>query len=63
MTEIDKKLFEFIVCPVTKTALRYDSNKQELISDRAKLAYPIRNGIPVMLADQARQLSKEEIAK
>ena len=60
---VDKKLLELLVCPVTKTGLRYDSDKQELISDRAKLAYPIRNGIPVMLPEEARQLSDKEVKK
>lgn len=60
---VDKKLLELLVCPVTKTGLRYDSEKQELISDRAKLAYPIRNGIPVMLPEEARQLSDKEVKK
>lgn len=60
---LDKKLLELLVCPLTKTGLRYDSDKQELISDRAKLAYPIRNGIPVMLPDEARELSEKEIKK
>lgn len=54
-TEIDPKLLEILVCPVTKGALRYDREKQELISDKAGLAYPIRDGIPIMLADEARE--------
>jgi len=53
---IDPKLLEFIVCPVTKGPLRYDEKNQELISDQAKLAYPIRDGIPIMLAEEARPL-------
>ena len=52
----DPKLLEILVCPVTKTTLRYDSEKQELISDKAKLAFPIREGIPIMLVDEARKL-------
>jgi len=60
---LDKKLLELLVCPITKTGLRYDSSKQELISDRAKLAYPIRDGIPVMLPEEARQLSDKDIKK
>lgn len=53
---VDPKLLEILVCPVTKSALRYDETAQELISDEAGLAYPIRDGIPVMLVDEARQL-------
>jgi len=56
----DPKLLEILVCPLTKTQLRYDREKQELISRAAGLAYPIRDGVPVMLPDQARQLSDEE---
>jgi len=51
---IDPKLLEVLVCPLTKTRLRYDKNKQELISDEAKLAFPIRDGIPIMLIEEAR---------
>jgi len=54
---IDPKLLEFLVCPLTKTPLRYDAQAQELISDRARLAFPIRDGIPIMLVDEARQLA------
>ena len=53
---IDPKLLQILVCPLTKTSLRYDKEKQELISDRAKLAFPIRDGIPIMLTDEAREL-------
>lgn len=53
---VDPKLLEILVCPVTKGALEYDAAKQELISRQAKLAYPIRDGIPIMLADEARRL-------
>ena len=53
---IDPKLLEILVCPLTKSSLRYDAAAGELISDAAKLAYPIRDGIPVMLVDQARPL-------
>ena len=56
MTKIDPKLLEILVCPLTKDSLRYDAAKQELISDQAKLAYPIREGIPVMLVDEARKI-------
>ena len=57
---MDVKLLEILVCPVTKGALVYDREKQELISVSARLAYPIRDGIPVMLEDEARRLSPEE---
>jgi uncharacterized protein len=53
----DPKLLEMLVCPVTRALLRYDAEKQELISDQAKLAFPIRNGIPIMLVDEARKLA------
>ena len=54
---VDPKLLEILVCPLTKGPLRYDAANQELISDRAGLADPIRDGIPIMLVDEARQLS------
>lgn len=57
MSEIDPKLLEILVCPLTKTPLRYDAVKQELISEKAGLAYPIRDGIPIMLVDEARKLT------
>ncbi len=53
---VDPKLLEILVCPLTKGPLRYDAERQELISDKAKLAYPIRDGIPIMLLDEARAL-------
>jgi uncharacterized protein len=53
---IDPKLLEILVCPLTKGPLEYDADKQELISRRAKLAYPIRDGIPIMLPEEARRL-------
>ena len=53
---VDPKLLEILVCPVTKGPLEYDAARQELISRSAKLAYPIRDGIPIMLADEARRL-------
>lgn len=56
MTEVDPCLLNILVCPVTKGPLEYDRKAQELISRSAGLAYPIRNGIPIMLADEARQL-------
>lgn len=61
--EIDPKLLEILVCPLTKVPLRYDASKQELLSDQAGLAYPIRDGIPVMLVDEARQMEDSEIKK
>ena len=54
--DLDPKLLEILVCPVTKTVLEYDPDNQELISRAAKLAYPIRDGIPIMLAEEAREL-------
>jgi uncharacterized protein YbaR (Trm112 family) len=56
-TRIDPKLLELLVCPLTKETLEYDAERQELISRRAKLAYPIRDGIPIMLPEEARQLT------
>ena len=59
MTEeraVDPKLLELLVCPVTKGTLRYDAAAHELISDQAKLAYPIRDGIPIMIPEEARTL-------
>lgn len=58
--EIDPKLLEILVCPVTKSALIYDREKQELVSKAAGLAYPIRDGIPIMLPGEARELSDAE---
>jgi uncharacterized protein YbaR (Trm112 family) len=55
-TRIDPRLLEILVCPLTKTTLEYDAQKQELISRAAKLAYPIRDGIPIMLPEEARPL-------
>lgn len=56
--EISPKLLESLVCPVTKAVLSYDAEAQELISRAAKLAYPIRDGIPIMLPEEARQLDE-----
>ncbi len=56
---VDPKLLEILVCPLTKGPLRYDAARQELISDRANLAYPIRDGIPIMLPDEARPLDAD----
>jgi uncharacterized protein YbaR (Trm112 family) len=53
---LDPKLLEILVCPLTKKNLKYDKKNQELISEEAKLAYPIKEGIPIMLADEARKL-------
>ncbi len=53
---VDPKLLEILVCPVTRGPLEYDSKEQELISRQARLAYPIRDGIPIMLPDEARAL-------
>lgn len=58
---MDTKLLELLVCPVTKGHLEYDREKQELISRSARLAYPVRDGIPVMLENEARTLTDEEI--
>lgn len=52
----DRKLLEILVCPITKGPLRYDEKTQELISDQAGLAYPVRDGIPIMLESEARRL-------
>ena len=54
--KVDPKLLEILVCPLTKTSLIYDAERQELISKAAGLAYPIRDGIPIMLPEEARKL-------
>ena len=59
-TKVDPKLLELLVCPLTKAPLRYDARAQELISDQARLAYPIRDGIPIMLVDEARPLDDQD---
>ena len=56
-------LLEILVCPLTKTGLRYDAAAQELISDRARLAYPIIDGVPIMIAEKARTLDDHEVKK
>lgn len=56
MTVLDPRLLEILVCPVTKSALRFDEQTQELISEQAGLAYPVRDGIPIMLEEEARKL-------
>jgi uncharacterized protein len=53
---VDPKLLEILVCPLTKSTLEYDAGRQELVSRAAKLAYPIRDGIPIMLPEEARRL-------
>lgn len=58
---IDPRLLELLVCPRTKTSLFYDAAAQELISRAARLAYPIRDGVPVMLEEEARALTDDEI--
>ena len=58
--DVDPKLLEILVCPLTKTTLIYDRERQELISKKAGLAYPIRDGIPVMLPEEARVLSADD---
>jgi uncharacterized protein YbaR (Trm112 family) len=60
---MDKKLLELLVCPVTKGPLIYDKERGELVSKSARLAYPIRDGIPVMLEEEARELSEEELER
>ncbi len=57
---IDKQLLTILVCPITKAPLQIDKEKQELVSTAAKLAYPVRDGIPVMLEDEARALTQDE---
>ena len=58
---MDKRLLDILVCPVTKGPLVYDKAREELVSKGARLAYPIRDGIPVMLEEEARSLSDDEI--
>ena len=60
---MDKKLLEILVCPISKESLTFDKANQELISVNAKLAYPIRDGIPVMLVDEARELTQLDLEK
>jgi uncharacterized protein YbaR (Trm112 family) len=54
--QIDRRMLESLICPTTHTTLEYDSDRQELVSKKAKLAFPIRDGIPIMLVDQARSI-------
>ena len=58
---VDRRLLEILVCPMTKTPLVYDEARQELISQAARVAYPIRDGVPIMLQDEARPLDEEEL--
>ena len=58
---VDSKLLEILVCPVTRSPLRYDVEAQELISDQAKLAYPIRDGIPILLPESARKIDDDTL--
>lgn len=58
--DIDSRLLAILVCPVTRTPLRYDAAAQELVSETAGLAFPIRNGVPVMLIEEARQIDSAE---
>ena len=60
MSEVDPKLLEVLVCPQTRKPLRYDKQRQELVSDTARLAYPVRDGVPIMLIDEARELGVDE---
>ena len=60
---MDTRLLELLVCPVTKGPLQYDRDKQELVSRSARLAYPVRDGLPVMLENEARTLTAEELER
>jgi hypothetical protein len=60
MAATDPKLLEILICPLTRTMLRYDAERQELVSRAAGLAYPIRDGVPIMLASEARELTDQE---
>ena len=55
VSKVDPKLLDLLVCPLTKGRLSYDREKNELVSEKARLAYPIRDGIPIMLADEGRK--------
>jgi len=57
-TSLDPRLLAILVCPLTKSRLRYDAEAQELVSDSAGLAYPIRDGVPVLLASEAREIGR-----
>lgn len=60
VSAVDPKLLDILVCPLTKSTLRYDRERQELVSDKGGLAYPIKDGIPIMLVDEARTLGEDE---
>ncbi|MEZ5958465.1 MAG: Trm112 family protein [Hyphomonadaceae bacterium] len=60
MSDVDPKLLEVLICPSSRKPLRYDRERQELISDSARLAYPVRDGVPIMLIDEARELGADE---
>jgi uncharacterized protein YbaR (Trm112 family) len=60
MSEVDPKLLEVLVCPMTRTPLRYDRERQELVSESARLAYPVCDGVPIMRIDEARELEADE---
>ena len=60
MSDVDPKLLEVLVCPSSRKPLRYDRERQELISESARLAYPVRDGVPIMLIDEARELGADE---
>jgi hypothetical protein len=62
-TTTELRLLELLVCPLTKGPLRFDATRQELISEKARLAYPVRNGVPLMTAETARTLDDAEIKK
>ncbi len=63
LDDMDKKLLDILVCPITKGPLIYDKKKKELISRSARLAYPIVDGIPVMLEEEARELTADEVKR
>lgn len=60
IAHVDPKLLEVLVCPQSRKPLRYDKERQELISDAARLAYPVRDGVPILLVDEARDLGPDE---
>ena len=60
MSDIDPKLLEVIVCPQTREPLRYDRARRELVSEKARLAFPVRDGVPILIADEAREMDPSE---
>ena len=62
-TDVDAKLLQLLVCPVTKGTLHYEADRQELWSRKARLAFPIRSGVPIMLPEEARPLEDEEMQR